>query len=383
MSRIPAPRRFVGMVASLVIVFGAIASLGLGALDKAQNNGAAGLFNLGALLGYDLHFLQVQLSVIFTQTDNAGTPFHNYVLKGVATTIEFCFISMPIALALGLILALMSRSPYRVIRVPARAYVEFFRNTPLLVQMQAIYISLQFLSPIPIGIATLVLNYAAYECENLRTGLAALDKGQGEAAATLGLSYPQTFRLITYPQIVSVVLPPVINDLIYMFKDSSILSLITIFELTEQTQDLVRRFSFVAWQLYFLAAVLYLLLSLPLARVARGVEARLKAASFQPRFDLANVSVAVLGGMIAVGWICGVIVKPINPSAESLSPGVLGTALADLLAAVVLSIGVTVGFMVGPGGLVYLVGALIRAVRRSFARPARRRDPEPGVALSR
>lgn len=381
MSRIPAPLRFVGMVASLVIVFGAIVSLGLGALDKAQNNGTTGLFNLGALLGYDLHFLQVQVSVIFTQTDHTGTPFHNYFVQGLATTIEFCFIAMPLALVLGLVLALMSRSPWRVVRTPARAYVEFFRNTPLLVQMQAIYTSFllfpsTFFNAFTAGIATLVLNYAAYECENLRAGLAALDKGQGEAAATLGLSYPQTFRLVTYPQIVSVVLPPVINDLIYMFKDSSILSIITIAELTERTQDLARRFGFLSWQFYFLGAALYLALSLPLARLARAVEARLKSASFQPKFDLASASLIILGGMVVVGWVCGVIQEPI-------SPGAVGAALVQLLAATVLAVLIVAGFVFVPGGLVYLIGSLIGAVRRSLARPARGAESGPGVAVSR
>ncbi len=208
----------------------------------------------------------------------------------------------------------MSRSRLLILRVPARAYVEFFRNTPLLVQMLAIYFGLIFLPSwflnfFTAGIATLVLNYSAYECENIRAGLAALDKGQGEAAASLGLGYFQSLRHVLIPQTISIILPPVLNDLIYLFKDSSILSLISVIELTAATQGMVRATPNLTWEFYLIGAALYLLLSLPLSRVARSVEARLKSVTFAPKGDLTVIALEVLAGGAAVGLICGVLVK--------------------------------------------------------------------------
>ena len=216
----------------------------------------------------------------------------------------------------------MSRSRLLILRVPARAYVEFFRNTPLLVQMLAIYFGLIFLPSwflnfFTAGIATLVLNYAAYECENIRGGLAALDKGQGEAATSLGLGYFQSLRHVLIPQTISIILPPVLNDLIYLFKDSSILSLISVVELTAATQGMVRATPNLTWEFYLIGAALYLLLSLPLSRVARSVEARLKSVTFAPKGDLTVMALEVLAGGVALGLICGVHRQGIRWSDDS------------------------------------------------------------------
>src|SRR6185437_11385481 len=273
MQKIPPPVRFVAIVAVLVIVFGACGSLTLGAFDKVQTHTPGSLLDPTALIGNVWHFLQETLRSATVATDRNGVPLRNYFLSGLALTVEFCFISMPLAIVFGLALALMSRARQRWLRVPARAYVEFFRNTPLLVQMLAIYWGLLFLPPWLLnpgtaGVATLALNYAAYECENLRAGLAALDRGQGEAAEALGLSYWQSLRHVIFPQIVSISLPPVINDLIYMYKDSSILTVLIALELTAQIKDLSRRSPSLSWEVFVVGALLYLVLSLPLARLA-------------------------------------------------------------------------------------------------------------------
>ncbi len=257
-------------------------------------------------------------------------------------------------------------------RVPARTYVEFFRDTPLLVQLLAIYWALIFLPPqilnaFTAGLATLVLNYAAYECENLRAGIEALDRGQGEAATALGMSYGQSLRLVIVPQMISIVLPPVINDLIYMYKDSAILSIISVTELTEQANDLARRFPALDWQFYLLAACAYLLLSLPLARVARVAEARLRSTTFVPRFDPVLTALAALLAVAVVGWICGVLVQGISAA------NVLG-GLGQVLAGIALTLGITLFIMCTLGLIVYLLGGLFGLARRggrrrqSFAR---------------
>ncbi|MGH2514044.1 MAG: amino acid ABC transporter permease, partial [Ktedonobacterales bacterium] len=347
--------RFLFLVVALVLVFGTCGSLTLGAFDKAQTLSNAPLFNLGNLVHFVWHFIQQLWVVITSGHDNAGTPFHNYFLAGVAVTIQFCFISMPLALLVGFLLALMSRSSRRILRVPARAYVEFFRNTPLIVQLLAIYTALLFLpawflNPFTAGIATLVLNYAAYECENLRAGIDALDRGQSEAAAALGLSYWQMMRLVVIPQMISVVLPPVINDLIYMYKDSTILELITVQELTVQSSDLVRRFPSLTWQFYLVAALMYLVLSLPLGRLARWVEARLATRTFAPKRDLTVLAMQVLGAALVLGWIFGVLAQN---ATENAFGRVVGESIGSLAAAIALTGTLMLFMLVVLGGLAY------------------------------
>lgn len=365
--RISSILRFVGTVLGLVLIVGC-ASLVLGAFDKSQTDGQAGLLNLGALLHYNAHFLQQTVGILTTARDSAGTPFRTYLFIGFGTTLEFCFIAMPVALVLGMMLALMSHAHRPILRLPARAYVEFFRNTPLLVQMLAIYYALTLphwlLTPFTAGVATLVLNYAAYECENMRAGIEALDRGQGEAAAALGLSYWQTLRLVTIPQMVSIVLPPVVNDVIYMYKDSAILSLITVTELTNQIRDLTRRNPSVAWQVYLVGAALYLVLSLPLARVARSVEVRLKSATFVPKGDLSVVALQALGAMVGIGWLCGVLV-------QGLTLRNLAGSAAQLLAAVGLALAIMAFMLLVPGALVFAPASLVRLVRRQRLRARR------------
>jgi glutamine transport system permease protein len=358
--------RFLGLVAALVLVFGACGSLTLGAFDKAQTQSSAPLFNFGNLFHFVTHFLQQLWFVITIGADHAGTPFHNYFLAGVAVTIQFCFISMPLALFIGFILALMSRSPRRIVRVPARAYVEFFRNTPLIVQLLAIYTALLFLpewflNAFTAGVATLVLNYAAYECENLRAGIDSLDRGQIEAAATLGLGYWQTLRLVIIPQMITVVLPPVINDLIYMYKDSTILELITISELTVQASDLSRRFPNIFWQFYLVAALIYLIVSLPLGRLARWVEARLRAGILAPKRDLTILATQVLAATLVLGWLCGVFVQNATNDAFART---IGENIGSLVSAILLAVALILFMLVVLGGLLYLLGTPGAVLRR-------------------
>lgn len=376
--------RFLGLVAALVLVFGACGSLTIGAFDKAQTLSNAPLFDLGNLVHFVTHFIQQLWFVITAGQDHAGTPYHNYFLAGVAVTIQFCFISMPLALLIGFILALLSRSPRRIVRVPARAYVEFFRNTPLIVQLLAIYTALLFLpqwflNAFTAGIATLVLNYAAYECENLRAGIDSLDRGQIEAAATLGLSYWQTLRLIVIPQMITVVLPPVINDLIYMYKDSTILELITVQELTVQASDLSRRFPNLLWQFYLVAALLYLALSLPLGRLTRWVEARLSARVLASKRDLTVLAVQVLAATLVVGWFCGVLVQ--NATSHAFAQAV-GENIGSLFAALLLTIILILFMLVVLGGLLYLLGTPTAIQRQRRHLPARQTPSESLAPLA-
>ncbi len=131
-------------------------------------------------------------------------------------------------------------------------------------------------------------------------GLAAVDRGQNEAAVTLGLGQWETLRLILVPQMIPISLPTVINDFIYMFKDSSILSLIAVLELTTQTNILVRHFPVYTWQFFTIGALLYLALSLPLGRLARVLEARLRGRSFAPGRNLTTLTGQALGASVVL-----------------------------------------------------------------------------------
>jgi len=362
MQKIPPPVRFVAIVAVLVIVFGACGSLTLGALDKVQTRTTGNLLDPGVLIGNVWHFLQTTVQILTTATTRNGVPLRNYFLSGVALTIEFCAISMPLAIIFGLALALMSRARNRWLRIPARSYVEFFRNTPLIVQMLAIYWGLTFLphtllNPFTAGIATLVLNYAAYECENIRAGLSAIDRGQGEAAESLGMGFFQSLRFVVLPQTISIILPPVLNDLIYMFKDSSLLSIITIIELTAQTTGLGRRFPSQYWEFILIGGLIYLALSLPLARFARGIEERLRSVAYVPRTDPIVAAVQVLIASTLIGLLAGILVA-------GFGLGTIFGAIGQWVAAVALILLIMLFVLVVLGGIVSLPGGVINLFNR-------------------
>ncbi len=359
--------RFLALFAGIIIVFGLGGSLVLAAFDKQETQSTAPIFNLGTIFHGVVHFIQTLFFVAFSGTNNYGTPFWTFFLTGLATTIEFCFIAMPLALILGFSLAQMSQTRLRIIRLPARAFVEFIRNTPLLVQMLVIYFGLSFLpqwlvNPFTAGIATLTINYSAYECENLRAGMGAVDRGQNEAALTLGLSRWETLRLILLPQMIPISLPTVINDFIYMFKDSSILSLIAVLELTAQTNGLARHFPVFTWQFFTIGALLYLALSLPLGRVARVVEERLRQHTFAQGRDMTTLAGRTLGASVIFGWVFGAL-------AVGISLGALASLFGQIVVSLIFTLVLLVGLMILLGIPVYAINALIRPLRRQGAPP--------------
>lgn len=354
--------RFLAMFVGVIVVFGLGGSLILAAFDKQETVSKAPLFDPGTIFHGVTHFVQTLFFVAFAGTNHYHTPFWTFFLTGLATTIQFCFISMPLALVSGFIVALMSQSRLRIVRQPARAFVEFIRNTPLLVQMQIIYNGLVFLphwlvNPFTAGIATLTINYCAYECENLRAGLGAVDRGQNEASVALGLGRWETLRLILLPQMIPISLPTVINDFIYMFKDSSILSLIAVLELTAQTNGLSRLFPFYSWQFFAIGAILYLALSLPLGRVARMLEARLRSHTFAQGRDLTTLTGRSLGVSVIFGWLAGAL-------AVGLSLFALASLLGQIALALILTLLLLISVMLILGIPVYGIAALMRPLRR-------------------
>ena len=197
------------------------------------------------------------------------------LLTGAGLTLLVSLCAMVLAVALGSGLALGRRYGPRPARLLCGAYIEFFRGTPLLIQLTMVYFGLPELglrlSPFVAGVVALGLNYAAAEAENYRAGLEAVPHGQQEAAQVLGLSTWQMLRFVIGPQAVRVSIPPMTNDFIALLKDSSLVSIVTLTELTKSYTNLATS-TRDHLGLGVLVALLYLLLGLPFATLARGAE---------------------------------------------------------------------------------------------------------------
>ncbi len=185
-------------------------------------------------------------------------------------------------------MGLMRNSRSTWLRVPSQMFIEVIRSTPMLAQLLILYTGVAaVLVPFDLakydnawvaGITTLSLNYAAYEAEVFRAGFLSVERGQTEAALSLGLTSGQNFSRIVLPQAVPLMIPPFVNDFIYMLKDSAIVSVISGTELTSVLGVWTHNNGSNTLPLYALAIVLYLILSLPTSYVAKLFERRLRAA---------------------------------------------------------------------------------------------------------
>ncbi len=198
-------------------------------------------------------------------------------LRATAFTVVISVLAMALAVGGGLVLSVTRRYGGPPLRAAAAVYIEVFRGTPVLLQLYVLYYGLApvlTLSAFAAAVIGLGLNYAAYEAELYRAGLQAVPIGQTEAALSLGMSRGLALRRIVLPQALRVALPGIANDFIALLKDSSLVSVITVVELTKQmTITAVDVRSWLAPG--FLCAALYLALSYPLSRLARCLERRL------------------------------------------------------------------------------------------------------------
>lgn len=196
-------------------------------------------------------------------------------VRGALLTLWVSVVAMLFAVGLGLTLATARRSGPAPVRWLATGYIELFRGTPLLVQLTLVYFGLPELglrfSPFWAGVIALGLNYAAAEAENYRAGLESVARGQLEASEVLGLSRWQTLRRVVGPQAVRVSIPPMTNDFIALLKDSSLVSVVTLTELTKTYSTLANSMRD-HLGLGLVVALSYLLLGLPFAALARRVE---------------------------------------------------------------------------------------------------------------
>ena len=183
---------------------------------------------------------------------------------------------MALAVALGVLIATGRVYGDPISRFLLTVYVEVMRGTPVLLQLFVIYYGLASVIRLPAFIAALLglgLNYAAYESEIYRSALEAVPRGQLDAARILGFSRMQTLRLIRAPQAFRLALAPMTNDFVALLKDSSLVSMLTVVELTKQTQIFATNIG--SWVIPgLLCALLYLAMSLPLGYLARRLEDR-------------------------------------------------------------------------------------------------------------
>ena len=216
------------------------------------------------------------------RADSADAPLPSFLpllLRGAGITIVLSVISMALAIALGLTLAFCRIYGPPALRGAVMAYVELYRGTPLLIQLFIIYYGLPnigiVLSPFAAAIIGLGMNYAAYEAEVYRGGIEAVPKGQMEAALSLGMTRSLSFRRIVLPQAFRISLPAVTNDFIALFKDSSIVSVIAMVELTK-TYSILAATTLRYFELGLVVALLYFGMSYPLSVLARRLERKLK-----------------------------------------------------------------------------------------------------------
>ena len=189
------------------------------------------------------------------------------MLLGTVDTLRLFFITIVLAIPLGILLAFCRISPFKILRDVVAAYVYVLRGTPLMLQLLFVYFGLPFipfigvrLDDFPAAVLAFVLNYGAYFCEIFRAGLQAIPKGQFEAAKTLGMNYTQTMRRIILPQVFKIILPPVSNETITLVKDTSLIYVLAMNDLLRTTRNLVQRdFNIMP---FVVAAVFYLVLTL-------------------------------------------------------------------------------------------------------------------------
>jgi polar amino acid transport system substrate-binding protein len=201
------------------------------------------------------------------------------LLRASVVTIVLSCLAMGLAVLLGISIASGRVYGSRLTQALLRAYVEVIRGTPILLQLFVLYYGIADVIRLPAFAAALLglaLNYAAYESEIYRGALEAVPAGQLEAARILGLSERQVLALVRGPQAFRLALAPMTNDFIALLKDSSLVSVLTVLELTKQTQIFATNIG--SWIIPgLLCAALYLAMSLPLAALARRLETRWKA----------------------------------------------------------------------------------------------------------
>jgi len=224
-----------------------------------------------------LSWLELNFGVVYA--------YKELFIRGFFMTIFLTASAVLMGTVLGLFLGLGKLSKKRLLNVPAKAYIELFRGTPLFVQILVIHfaaiptifeaLNAQIPGPIFSGVVALTLNSGAYVAEIFRGGIESIDRGQMEAARSLGMTHGQAMWLVIIPQAFKRMLPPLGNEFIALLKDSSLLAFIAVNELT-YAGFVSAKSTFIRWGPYITIAILYLILTLIFSKVVNYMERKLK-----------------------------------------------------------------------------------------------------------
>lgn len=199
------------------------------------------------------------------------------VLKGFFMALGIVAVAFPVAIPFGLLLALMRMSKFRVLRGIATTYVNVVRGTPLFLQIYIAFFGLPLagvsIPSFPLGVIVLAMNSSAYLCEIFRAGIQSINKGQFEAARSLGMNGAQTMLFVIIPQTVRRVIPTMTSEFILLYKDTSMLAAVGVLEVVMYAKTIVASTGSITP--YIVAACFYLVITLPLAKVVGKLEAHL------------------------------------------------------------------------------------------------------------
>lgn len=207
-------------------------------------------------------------------------PFLPVFIKGAWMTVQLSALSLVLGLILGIVGGLCKTTNIPILKWIANLYTWIFRGTPLLVQLFILYFGLPqlgiMLEPFEAGVLGMALNTGAYITELIRSGIQAVDKGQMEAATSLGMSKTITMFRVIGPQATRIAVPPLVNQFIMTIKNSSMVSLVTITELF-RTGETVITSTFRSFEVYTIIAVMYLIMTSILMIAAKYLEKGLSA----------------------------------------------------------------------------------------------------------
>jgi His/Glu/Gln/Arg/opine family amino acid ABC transporter permease subunit len=197
---------------------------------------------------------------------------------GLLATLKVCLAAIAIGIVLGFVLGFGALSRFRAVRIAVLAYVDFVRGTPLLVQIFLVYFALPVIginfNEYWAGVIALSLNAGGFICEIVRASMQSIDRGQTEAAQSIGMRHGQIVLHVLFPQAWRRILPPLTNELISLIKGSALLSAISVYELTHAGQEIIATY-FSPFEIFLLIALYYYALISALAWLSRYLERRL------------------------------------------------------------------------------------------------------------
>lgn len=209
------------------------------------------------------------------------TKYYSYFLKGTLTTLQISFFGVIFGSLVGVLISLMRLSSKKILRTISTVYIEIVRGTPLLLQLYIVYYGLPIFIPLPesrmfLGTLAVLLNSAAYVAEIIRAGIQSIDKGQMEAARSLGMGHGMSMRYIIIPQAFKNILPAMGNEFIVLIKESAIISTIAIPDLMYNA-DTLRGITYKPFMPLVIAGVIYFIITFTLSKILGTLERRLAA----------------------------------------------------------------------------------------------------------